>query len=127
MKPKKLTSYYDLAMYESAALLPGLKESNCHSSDNETHATLTKMAGRNGVSHMRSMLLCKNILKLNKGVSEVLDHFSHSGASQVAMQEHRRAELEAKRARLAELKKAREDRQKAAAENVRRRESEVRS
>lgn len=44
-----------------------------------------------------------------------------------AMQEHRRAELEAKRARLAELKKAREERQKAAAENVRRRESEVRA
>lgn len=43
------------------------------------------------------------------------------------MQEHRRAELEAKRARLAELKKAREERQKAAAENVRRRESEVRA
>ncbi|KAF8492500.1 dynein intermediate chain [Gautieria morchelliformis] len=41
------------------------------------------------------------------------------------MQEHRRAELEAKRARLAELKKAREDRQKAAAENIRRRESEA--
>lgn len=39
-----------------------------------------------------------------------------------AMQEHRRAELEAKRARLAELKKARDEREKA-----RRRESEVSS
>ncbi|KIJ55396.1 hypothetical protein M422DRAFT_23993 [Sphaerobolus stellatus SS14] len=41
------------------------------------------------------------------------------------MQEHRRAELEAKRARLADLKRAREERQKAAAENAKRRESET--
>ncbi|GJJ11242.1 hypothetical protein Clacol_005474 [Clathrus columnatus] len=40
------------------------------------------------------------------------------------MQERRRAELEAKRARLAEYKRAREERQKATAENTRRRESE---
>lgn len=44
------------------------------------------------------------------------------------MQERRRAELEAKRARLAEYKRAREERQKASAESAaRRRESEVSS